>query len=148
MGKERKYRQLGSPYTVKEQPSRLVSVRMFTIRTCTQGFTRVQIGSYSSTRERTEKRKQTILVAVVLMFVTPFVKKKSLSSSSPFGKNGTVPLVHRFCCENAVLSILKRKGKDHLYGGTETDRNPCIQTGLSSSSSPVLSRARLRKTAL
>ena len=47
------------------------------------------------------------------------------SSKGLFGKNGTVPLGDRFCCEND-LSILKRKEKGHLYG--ETERNRCIQT--------------------
>ena len=33
----------------------------------------------------------------------------------------------RFCCENRILSVLKLKEKDHLYGGKEQNR--CIQTG-------------------
>jgi len=38
---------------------------------------------------------------------------------SLFGKNGTVALGDRFCCENDLLSVLKRKEKGHLYGRTE-----------------------------
>ena len=42
------------------------------------------------------------------------------SISSPvgkglFGKNGTVPLGDRFCCENDLSSVLKRKEKVNLY---------------------------------
>ena len=48
-------------------------------------------------------------------------------SKGLFGKNGTVPLGDRFCCENDLLSVLKRKEKGHLYG--ETERNHCTQTG-------------------
>jgi len=33
-----------------------------------------------------------------------------------FGKNGTVPLGDRFCCENDLLPALERKENGHLYG--------------------------------
>ena len=41
-----------------------------------------------------------------------------------FGKNGSILLGDHSCCESG--SVLKRKEKDDLYGGTETDRG--IQT--------------------
>ena len=43
-----------------------------------------------------------------------------------FGYNGSVPLGDRFCCENDLLSVLKRNEKGHLYGRTE--RHPRSQT--------------------
>jgi len=44
------------------------------------------------------------------------------SNKGLFGKNRAVPFGHRFCCENAVLSILKQKEKVHLYGGDGTEQ--------------------------
>ena len=37
----------------------------------------------------------------------------------PVWQNGTVPLGHRFGCENGLPSFSKLKEKGHLYGGTE-----------------------------
>jgi len=39
----------------------------------------------------------------------------STKSKCLFGKNGTVQLGDRFCCENGLLSILERKEKGCLY---------------------------------
>jgi len=53
------------------------------------------------------------------------MKQKRKGNKGLFGKNGTVPLGDRFCCENDLPSVSKRQEKGHLYGGTGRDR--CVQ---------------------
>ena len=50
-----------------------------------------------------------------------------LTIEGQFGKIETIPLGDPFCCENDLLSVLKRKEKGDLYGRIE--RNRCIQIG-------------------
>jgi len=66
--------------------------------------------------------------------------KKKQTYKGLFGKNGTGPWDDRFCCENIILSVLKRKRKGHLYG--ETERNRCIQTGPQPNISSSISQHR------
>ena len=46
--------------------------------------------------------------------------KKKQTYKSLFGQNGTVPLDDRFCCENIILSVLKRKRRGNTTGSAAT----------------------------